>query len=91
MRETHAGYFFPFACESALPAPDFDMRLVRPSRSVFEAFFAAAEDVFLFVLRCERALPAALFDFADVLRLLMVHDAFDAALERVCLATRTSR
>ena len=63
---------------------------MRPSRSVFDASFAAAGDVFLFVLRCASALPAALFDFGDVLRLFSVLDALDAALDRVCFATRTS-
>lgn len=78
--------FFFRACASALPAPDFDFALVRPSRKVDEAFVATFFDVVLLVLRCDSALPAELFDFFDVDLLLNVLDAFFAALAPVSFA-----
>ena len=76
------------ACASALPAPDLDVALVRPSRKVDDASFAAPLDVvFLGALRCDSALPAAVFDFTDVDVLLNVLDAFDAAFLPVTFAT----
>ena len=47
-----------------LPAADFDVLLVRPSRKVLDAADAAFDEVSLFgVPVCERALPAE--DFED--------------------------
>ena len=81
-------FFLPF-CASALPAADFDVALVRPSRRVLDAFFATAADVFRFGdFRCDRALPAALFDFGEVERLFSVLDAFVAAFFPVCLVAK---
>ncbi len=66
-------------CERALPAADFDALLVRPSRSVDDAFLATLAEVFLRVFRWERALPAALFDLLPVERLRSVLEALFAA------------
>lgn len=67
------------------------MELVRPSRSVDDAFVATALDVVLFVLRCASALPAELFDFGDVDLLVNVLEDFDAAFLLVSLATEVPR
>jgi hypothetical protein len=77
------------ACESALPAADFDLAAARPSRSTADAFRAAAGEVCLFgAFRCESALAAALFDFAAVDPLRSVLDAWEAAFLPVTLAIR---
>lgn len=71
-------------CASALPAADFDVLLVRPSRSIFDAADAALGDVtFLGALRCDNALPPAVFDFCPVDLLRSVLDALLAALAPV--------
>ena len=75
----------PCFCDSALPAADFDLALVRPSRSVDDAFFAAFVRVFFRVPVCESALPAADFDFDDVERLRITEDDFFATLLLVFL------
>lgn len=80
----HFSYYrFPFrgaVCARALPAADFEARLVLPSRRVFEAALAAALDVcFAGAFLCESALPAVFFDFAPVEVDRSVFDAFDAA------------
>lgn len=65
---------------SALPAADFESLDVRPSRSVFEAAFAAAEDVdFPGALRWDRALPAADLEALPVEELERVFEALRAA------------
>lgn len=66
-------------CASALPAADFELSLVRPSRNVFEAALAAVADVsFLGALVCERALPAAVLDALLVDLSFRVFEALDA-------------
>ena len=71
-------------CESALPAAVFEVLLVRPSRSVFEAAEAALGDVtFLGAFRCDSALPPAVFDVFPVDLLRRVLDALVAALPPV--------
>ena len=75
------------AWASALPAADFDVLLVRPSRRVADAFFATFFDVVrLGALRCDSALPADDFDFVDVLRSRSVLDALPAAFLPVTFA-----
>jgi hypothetical protein len=72
--------------ERALPAPDFDVLLVLPSRKTLEAELAAFPDVTFFgALVWERALPEAVFDFFPVFLLLRVLEALLAALGRVTL------
>ena len=67
-----------------------DILLVRPSRSVDEAFDAARCDVTAFAVPvCDRALPAAVFDFEEVDRFVSVFDAFVAAVFPVSLDMRT--
>jgi len=62
-----------------------DLPLVRPSRSVDDAFFAAPARVFLRVPVCDSALPAADFDFEAVERLRITEDDFVATLLLVFL------
>lgn len=74
------------ACESALPAADFEDFDVRASRRTFEAAFAAWEEVVsLRVLLCVSALPAALFESLPVLLDLRTLDAALAAFRPVAL------
>ena len=71
---------------SVLPAADFDLALVRPSRSVFEAAVAAlAEETRLGALVWDRALPADVLDVLPVPELLRVADAARAAFLPVTL------
>ena len=75
-------YFFLFflVCDSALPAADFDVLLVRLSFRVFDAALATLSDVCFFgAFRCDSALPAAVFDFDAVDLLFKVFDALLAA------------
>jgi len=54
---------------------------VWPSRSTFDAAFAAAlEVVFVGAFVCERALPAAFFEVEPVDLLVRVLEALEAAL-----------
>lgn len=72
--------------ESALPAADFEVLLVRLSLRTDEAALAAVLDVTLrgaFVW--ESALPAAVLDLLPVDLFLRVEDAFFAALGLVTL------
>jgi len=65
---------------SALPAADFESSAVRPSRSVFDAAFAASDDVvFSGALRWDSALPAADFEALPVEELDRVFEALPAA------------
>jgi hypothetical protein len=77
-----ATYFF-FGVDfwvSALPAADFESLEVRPSRSVFDAAFAAADDVvFSGALRWDSALPAADLEALPVEELDRVFDPLRAA------------
>jgi hypothetical protein len=51
------------ACDSALPAADFDVDEVRPSRKTLDAAVAAFFDVVSVLdLLCVNVLPAAIFD-----------------------------
>jgi len=78
--------FFLPACESALPAADFEAALVRPSRITLEAALAAFDEVvFLGASVCESALPAAAFDLEPVEPLCSVFDALDAAFAPVVM------
>lgn len=66
---------------NALAAADFDVLLVRPSRSTEEASLAAWVEVsFSRDFACDRALAAAVLDLADVDLLCRVLDAFVAVL-----------
>lgn len=73
--------FFRFGvCDNALPAADFEVLAVRPSRRVLEA----AEAAFVLVclagaLRWDIALPAADFEALPVDWLVSVFDALLAA------------
>ena len=72
--------------ESALPAADFELVFVRPSRSVSDALDAASDEVsFPGARRCDNALPAPLFESSPVAGSRSVFDAFDAAFDPVCL------
>ena len=71
VRSQGCGYFFRAfrdgLCESALPAADLEVLLVRPSRSVFDAADAALLEVTFFgAFRCDSALPAEDFDVRPV-------------------------
>ena len=71
--------FFAFWAK-ALPAADFEVFEVRPSRNVLDAAFAAFVEVcFLGALRWERALPAEDLDFELVDLLVSVLEAALAA------------
>ena len=74
-------YFFRLGvCDNAEPAADFEVLLVRPSRSVFEAALAALSLVCFFgVLVWLKALPAAFWDEVPMLFELKVFDALLAA------------
>ncbi len=73
-------------CERALPAADFEVLLVRPSRRVLEAAFAAVDEVvFLGAFVCDSALPAAFFEVELVELLRSVFEALDAAFLLVTL------
>ena len=77
-------------CDSALPAADFEALLVRPSRSVDDAFDAAFRDVSRSgVPVWESALPAAPLDLVEVEPLVSVFDAVVAAFLPVSLDMRT--
>jgi hypothetical protein len=68
-------FFLSLAWERTLPAADLAALLVLPSRSTFEAAFAALSDVTsLGALVCASALPAALF----TVLLVEVRSAFEA-------------
>lgn len=80
--DVQSAYFFFLgrAWDSALPAADFELALVRPSRSTLDAALAAVEEVtFLGALVCESALPPAVLEVLLVLLLAIVFDAADAA------------
>lgn len=77
---------FTVRCESALPAADLDVLLVRASRRTFDAALAAFFDVTLVgALRWDRALPPAVFDFAPV---DFARSVFEAAVAARFLVTR---
>ena len=76
-------YYLPFrfgVCDNALPAADFEVLLVRPSRRVWEAALAAFLPVCLAgAFRCDIALPAADFEALPVDVLVSVFEALLAA------------
>lgn len=84
--DSHSRGRYLRTCASALAAALFVAFDVRPSRSAFDAAFAADGDVFFrgaFV--CESALPAAFFEPLPVERLRSVDEAFLAAFRPVVL------
>lgn len=70
-------------CDRALPAADFDVLLVRPSRRTWDAALAAFGDVTFVVFRCDKALPAADLDALPVTPDFNVFEALEAALPDV--------
>lgn len=76
----------PSFWDNALPAADFEVLLVRPSLTTFDAECAADFEVVLFGAPvCESALPADVFDLSPVESSVKVLDALDAALRPVVL------